>query len=136
MSTEDLRKVRVFISQPMSGYTEEQYLETRKEAEAEIDSYFANATSFTYEIVSTYYDKEAKDAEKMKYPKIYRLGHALMVLASCEYIYFAGNWKDKRSCVVEFIVSRMFGVYIIDKKNEVNVADIKITTSRERKYEY
>lgn len=127
--------VKVFLSQPMSGCTTEAVKETRAEAEKVIDRYFIRYHN-TYEIVSTFYDQEAKDAEKMRHPKIYRLGHALMVLANCDYIYFAGNWKNKRSCVVEFIAARMFGVNIILSDDTKYGLKIRITNSKDTDYEY
>lgn len=128
--------VKVFLSQPMSGYSNEAVQETRREAEKVIDKYFIRFNNH-YEIVSTFYDQEAKDADKMRHPKIYRLGHALMVLANCDYIYFAGDWKNKRSCVVEFIAARMFGVNIIPSSDNTKYdLKIKITHSKDTDYEY
>ena len=129
--------VRVFISQPMSGRTAEAVAETRAEAEKVIDKYFCKFHNNTYEIVTTFHDQEAKDAENFNHPKLYRLGHALMVLASCDYIYFAGDWKNKRSCVIEFLAARMFGVNIITPDKNVNTsAKISIVDQVMRDYEY
>ncbi|MBR6289404.1 MAG: hypothetical protein IKR19_08715 [Acholeplasmatales bacterium] len=132
--------LRVFVSQPMSGLSDEAVKETRLEAEKAIDKYFSRFNnSKVYEIVTTYYDKEAKDAEHYRFPKLYRLGHALMVLASCDYVYFAGNWKNKRSCILEFVASRMFGVNIIGSNIDASVsttANIEIIDTVTRKYEY
>ena len=62
-------KVRVFLSQPMSGRTEAAVKETREEAIKQIDRFFLiNDNDKEYEIVSTYYDQEAKDAEKFSSP--------------------------------------------------------------------
>lgn len=130
-------KLKVFISQPMSGLSDSEVAKVRKQAEEVIDKYFMRFNNRMYEIVSTYTDQEAKDAEIRRHPKIYRLGHALMKLADCDYVYFAGDWKNKRSCVIEFIVARMFEMNIIpNEDNDKNKVSIQIINSKVKEYDY
>lgn len=115
-----MNTINIFISQPMSGISEDEVNVKFKLACDDASMIMLNTHKEKIDqicFLTTYYDKEGKEAINYKFPKIYRLGHALMKLANTDYIYFVDGWRDKRGCIIEYIVAKLFKVPIINESN-------------------
>ena len=100
----------LFISQPMSGLTEEEILRNRQEAIKFVQNKYPE-----YNIVAIDSFKPAPDQ-----------GEALTKLALADIVYFIPGWKKSKGCQIENEVARRWledtGVIIIeDGMEEINV---------------
>lgn len=95
--------MKVFISQPMHGKTDEEILSTRE---------------FNIHMIKlqlpTYADAEFIDSftkpEEIVGNRIKMLGHSIMQLADADVVIFLPGWKDSNGCLVEFEVCQRYGI--------------------------
>lgn len=114
----------LFISQPMSGLTEEEILRNRQEAIKFIQNKFPE-----YNIVAIDSFKPAPDQGEQNYNQktaVAMLGEALTKLALADIVYFIPGWKKSKGCQIENEVARRWleptGVIIVeDGMEEVNI---------------
>lgn len=112
---------RVFISQPMSGLTNDEILETRRKAA----DYISNVYPDNEIVVIDSYQPQV-DNTYNAISAVNLLGQALSKMACAEVIYFAPGWKESKGCQVENEVARRWleptGVKLIeDDMVEVNI---------------
>ena len=114
----------LFISQPMSGLTEEEILRNRQEAIKFIQDKYPE-----YNIVAIDSFKPAPDQGEKNFNQktaVAMLGEALTKLALADIVYFIPGWKKSKGCQIENEVARRWledtGVIIIeDGMEEINV---------------
>lgn len=103
--------VKVFISQPMKGKTEEEILKVREKAIASVKSKCAEDV----EVLDSYfadYDPGA-GCVPLKY-----LAKSLEILADADIAYFAKDWQDARGCRIENECAIEYGIEIIEDYTE------------------
>lgn len=114
----------LFISQPMSGLTEEEILKNRQDAIKFIQDKFPY-----YNIVAIDSFKPAPDQGEQNFNQktaVAMLGEALTKLALADIVYFIPGWKKSKGCQIENEVARRWledtGVIIIeDGMEEISV---------------
>lgn len=94
---------RLFISQPMTGKTNDQIRSERKEVED-----WAVSTGYT-PIDSVF---EYKDPG-VKFKGVFYLGDSLKLLSNADAAYFMNGWNDARGCRLEHEVCVAYGVPVI-----------------------
>lgn len=98
--------MKVFISQPMRGRTDEEILAEREAALIKasrelrqpvtpVDSFFAEAPV------------EAKP--------LWYLGKSLMLLAEADVVYFVKGWQEARGCRVERLCAEQYQIPILEE---------------------
>ena len=99
--------VKVFISQPMKGKTEEEILKVREKAIASIKRNCGEDA----EILDSYFEDYNPDAGciPLKY-----LAKSLEILADADIAYFAKGWQDARGCRIENECAIEYGIEIIE----------------------
>ena len=111
--------MKVFISQPMHGLTDEEIIKVKEQAKEEIKKllgfYDRNGE---LEIISMY--------EVPVVPVVYRadkepsrlwyLGRAIQYLEDVDIIYFCKDWKESNGCKVEHYVATLYDIGIIYQK--------------------
>lgn len=101
---------KLFISQPMSGLTDEEVVVKRQEA-------ILDATRICKETFGE--DTEVEVLETLfddynpEYNHAWFLGKAIMSLSQADVAYFADGWEAKRGCKVEHLVAEEYGIEII-----------------------
>lgn len=98
---------KVFIAQPMTGFTEEEIAKERNKAILEIDKLMGDEI---YTILDQrYVDKLApEDAEPA-----WVLAEDLKILSTADLVYFCEGWKQSKGCRVEHMYARMYDINII-----------------------
>ena len=101
--------MKVFISQPMNGKSEEEILEERKYAIADAKrrfSWFGDDV----EIIDSYLEdyNPTGGCIALKY-----LAKSIELLADADVAYFMKGWKDARGCKIEFECAKAYGVNYI-----------------------
>ena len=95
--------MRVMISQPMRGKTEEQIREERK---AIIEKF----NNMHIEVIDTIFtDEPPKDCNVA----VYYLGKSISAMKDIDAIYMDDGWREARGCRIEHQVAREYGIKIL-----------------------
>lgn len=91
--------MKVFISQPMYGLSDNQILDIR-------DSIKAFLEQNGFEVIDSFLKDDDKNRIEM-------LGKSIELLGKADYIYMAKGWKESKGCRIEHAVAREYGIPII-----------------------
>lgn len=97
---------KLFISQPMSGKTEE-------EIKAEREKLIEEATKLIkepVEVIDSFLEDVPDDAKPLWY-----LGESILLMSTADYVYFAENWFDYKGCRIEHDCAQQYGYIIVRK---------------------
>lgn len=109
--------MKLFISQPMRGKSEQEILKVRKRA---IESAMQHVEGEPVEVLDSYFT-----GYDGKNPLFY-LAKSIELLSEADMVYFAQGWKDARGCRIENTCAKEYGLYVIEDngKNEaVNIPE-------------
>ena len=109
--------MRVFISQPMNGLSEDQVRRTLRDAAEKIRSQYGEKYP-DIEVVSTY-DQPEPDTEyttvlPYKNVRLYYLGNSIKILGQCDAIYFCNGWEKANGCQVEYTIANLYNIPILN----------------------
>lgn len=108
--------MKVMISQPMNGRTEQQIKEERK---AIIDKF----NKMHIEVIDTIFTEEApRDCNVA----VYYLGKSISAMKDIDALYMCDNWREARGCKIENEVAKEYGIKILysdffENKPEINI---------------
>lgn len=91
--------MKVFISQPMKGRTDEEIVEERDKAYAKIHEIHGEDA----EIIESYIPTEKLSPVEM-------LGRSIQMLAEADAVYFLEGWSQARGCTIECMVCEAYGI--------------------------
>ena len=95
--------MKVMISQPMRGKTEEQIREERK---AIIEKF----NNMHIEVIDTIFtDEPPKDCNVA----VYYLGKSISAMKDIDAIYMDDGWREARGCRIEYQVAKEYGIKIL-----------------------
>lgn len=103
--------MKVMISQPMNGKTDEEIMVTREKATKELEA-------AGYEVVNTLFTDEWFDSGKMKSREIVKiplfyLAKSLENMSLCNAVYFCKGWEKTRGCKIEHDTAVAYGLDVI-----------------------
>nr|DAV26494.1 MAG TPA: Nucleoside 2-deoxyribosyltransferase like protein [Caudoviricetes sp.] len=94
--------MKVMISQPMRGKTNEQIREERKELIKKLESE-------GHEVIDTIIDEEPpKNIDEA----IYYLSKSIEFIANADAIVFMPGWEEARGCKIEYCVAKEYGKFV------------------------
>lgn len=110
--------MKVFISQPMTGLTEEEIWDTRQEAIQNILDIYGEDTeilnSFCCDEYRNYVEYNLEGGEgssiKIKSWEIYWLSYSLNYLAEADLIWFVDGWQHSKGCTIEHMCASLYGI--------------------------
>ena len=94
--------MKIFISQPMRGKTDEQIRRERDEVILKLNRRYNG----DIEILDTIFNLDGNT-----HPLVY-LGKSIEVLAQADLAYFMKGWDEARGCVVEHLCAARYGIEI------------------------
>jgi hypothetical protein len=106
--------MKIFISQPMTGLSNEEILKVRNEAIERIRSEVPDAEfidSFKPEIVSDNY--------------LWLLGRDIQLLGEADCIYMCENWRESKGCKIEHYIALSCGIEVILPDQVSRLAELK-----------
>ena len=120
---------KVFISQPMTGLSKEEILDTRLEAiefvrQTLVENNFCCDDEI--EIIDSYIE-ENQDKTDTTENLIYMLGTSIQLLSEAEIVYFCEGWENSRGCKVEHLVAEEYGLKFLSTKKSNKVVNISDT---------
>lgn len=103
--------MKVMISQPMRGFTEEQIKETRAAAIAYIEEQ-------GHEFVDSYFEDEWDKPENMTARGVVNIPVAFLSksierMSNCDAVLFCPGWSDMRGCRIEHQIALDYGLTIL-----------------------
>ncbi len=98
--------MRVFISQPMNGKTDEEILRERDEAIKEI----MKNISDDIEVIDYIFQSDTVDARPLWF-----LGKSLELLSTADTAYFCRGWDLARGCRIEHQCCLEYGIKIFER---------------------
>lgn len=94
--------MKLMISQPMRGKTEQQIREERAELVKQLEQE-------GYEVVDTIFaDETPKDSDAA----LYYLSKAIEAMSKVDGLVFMPGWQDARGCRIEFQIALEYGKFI------------------------
>lgn len=106
-------KKKAMLSQPMAGKTEQEIIETRNRAIAELERR-------GYEVVNTLFTDEWYSHEKMTERGVVQiplcfLAKSLENMSLCHAAYFCAGWENARGCRIEHDAAVAYGLEVIEE---------------------
>lgn len=98
---------KLFISQPMRGFSDEQILNRR----AEIIKEVRGKINEDVEILESFFE----GFEPTGNIPIAYLGRSISLLAEADIVYFGKGWDEARGCKIEHEIAAQYGMVIIEE---------------------
>lgn len=98
------KTMKVFISQPMNGRTDEEIKAERKTITDAIKAEYGEDT----EIIDSFFEGAPHDAKP-----VWFLGKSLEKLSTADAAFFADGWQNKKGCYIEHKVCELYGIEIV-----------------------
>ena len=90
--------MKIFISQPMNGFTEEEIRHNREKAIKNIKSLYGD----DIEIIDSYFKEEGTP--------LWCLGKSIELLSTADVAYFLKGWNTARGCRIEYMCADNYGI--------------------------
>ena len=97
--------MKVFLSHPMNGLTEEQIMSIRHSALLYLSSVYGRI-----ELIDNYHHREAPTNAG----RLWHLGRSIQLMEEADAIYFCGDWENARGCCIEERVARYYGLKVLE----------------------
>ena len=98
--------IRLFISQPMRGKSDEEILAVREKAVASAERYLGEKV----EVIDSFFQGVASEGNR----GLWLLGKSLELLATADVAYFAKDWENYRGCKIENLCAVEYGIDVIE----------------------
>lgn len=95
--------MKLFISQPMRGKTDDEIKEERAAIIKKVTDEFGEI-----EVIDSFFENAPHDARPLWF-----LGKSLELLSTADCAYFAESWKDYRGCRIEHECAVQYGINIV-----------------------
>lgn len=95
--------MKIFISQPMNGKTDEEILSERDRIIEKLTNIFDD-----FELIDSFIENAPKDATPLWY-----LGKSIELLSQADLVYFAKGWQNMRGCRIEHVCATEYGIRIM-----------------------
>lgn len=102
--------MKVFISQPMNGKTDEEIKKERNDAIVKI----REKCGADVEILDSFFQLQFHNKFQKVNKGIYYLGRSLKLMASADVVVCIGNWKEYRGCKFEHDIAVAYYIPIIE----------------------
>ena len=103
------KNMKIFISQPMFGRTEEEVLKERKE--------ICKMFNISDDELIDSYEKDYEQFKNCKYINVGYLGDSIMLLSNADLVIFAPYWRSARGCQIEYKICEEYDIPYICLKD-------------------
>ena len=97
--------MKVFISQPMKGKTNEEIKAERNRLIGKVRALYGD----DIEIIDSFFENAPADARPLWF-----LGKSVELLATADVAAFARGWRDARGCRIENICAIEYGIEVVE----------------------
>lgn len=103
--------VKVFVSQPMNGMTDDQINDARDKMRADVIAQAANDFAVEDNEIEIM-DTIIKDYTPNAHPLLF-LGESIKMMADADGVYFGRGWEDARGCRIEHECAKKYGKHVM-----------------------
>ena len=100
---------KIFISQPMTGLTDEEILNKRQEIRKNAEKVIKEPVELIDSFIEDY------PGEINKHIPVFYLGKSIQFLSQADVAYFGGDWRNARGCKIENEIAKQYGIEIIEE---------------------
>ena len=93
-------KIKIFISQPMNGKTNEEIKDERNYIISILATHFPRA-----EIIDSFFKDTPHDAKPLWY-----LGESIKLMSEADVVFFCDGWQTARGCQIEHDCALEYGI--------------------------
>lgn len=101
--------MKLFVSQPMHGKTNEEILAVRAKAIESVERNLGEKV----EVIDSFFQDAPVDAKPLWY-----LAKSLELLSTADVVYFAKDWEKYRGCRIENTCAIEYGIDVIEDYRE------------------
>ena len=105
--------IRVFISQPFSGKTEEDVMYQRDVILEKLKRHLVD--EFT--VIDQYHPKPPFEEDCCKNERLWYLGNSIRLMSTADVIVFACDWKEALGCKAEMEIAQLYNMNIMMSEN-------------------
>lgn len=98
--------MKVFISQPMNGKTDNEIKVVRAEITEKLRKRYG--TQEPVEVINSFFEDAPHDAKPLWF-----LGKSLEMLSTADVAYFAKGWDEARGCTIEHDCAIKYGIPVV-----------------------
>lgn len=98
--------MKVFISQPMNGNTNNEIKAVRAEITEKLRKRYG--TQEPVEVINSFFEDAPHDAKPLWF-----LGKSLEMLSTADVAYFAKGWDEARGCTIEYDCAIKYGIPVV-----------------------
>lgn len=102
--------LKVFISQPMNGRTDEEIKAERNKIIKEIEAEYSNED---VQIIDSFFEKAPHDAKPLWF-----IAKSIELLADADILCVAEGWEKARGCCIEYHCAGSYGIKTIEWHND------------------
>ena len=99
---------KLFISQPMRGFSDEEMLKAREEILIKAEKKIGEPV----ELIDSFIEEDLKEINKSI--PVYYLGKSIDFLSQADIAYFGEGWKNARGCKIEHEIAVQYGIDILE----------------------
>ncbi len=97
------KTIKIFLSQPMRGFTDEEIMARREKDIKQLKKYFKDEP---FEVIDTLLKEEAT----AKNPAVEYLARSIAELANADYIAMSYDFELARGCLIEHKIADEYGI--------------------------
>ena len=97
------KTIKIFLSQPMRGFTDEEIIARREEDIKQLKKYFKDEP---FEVINTLFKEEAT----AKNPAVEYLARSIAELANADYIAMSYDFESARGCLIEHKIADEYSI--------------------------
>lgn len=106
-------KMRLFVSQPMNGKTDDEIKRQRAHLIDAARNGYEGGVITDFEVVDSYFEDAPCDAGPLWY-----LGESIKLLGTADVAIFASDWESARGCRIEHQCALDYGLDVIESYSE------------------
>ena len=99
--------MKIFISQPMRGKTEEEIMNEREIAINDIKARYGANVEISYSV------SDETPPSTSTHTSVWYLGKSIEILSNADKAYFVNGWEEANGCIAEHLVCENYGIDII-----------------------
>ena len=104
--------MKVFISQPMTGLTEEEILSARKQAKDNIIAIYGDDVKIIDNYYSDLYRQNVEQSMDgvVNSWDVFWLSESLNGMSEADLIWFVDGWQHSKGCTIEHLCASLYGI--------------------------
>lgn len=125
-----MRTIKVFVSLPMKGLSNEEIMEAFHKSDTQLKELFDGYdVKVMHQTLGTAIPED--EIRQYTHPELYFFGEGIKSLMSkSDIVAFYPGWKVARGCNAEYELAKAYGIPVLDLESHICSEDIRIIVSK------